>query len=248
MKDKKQLIRWAIRVLVIVIVLFIVRQGRETQKPTDTSSVPSVSDTASTPSVSLSEIPAWKDSPFAVLNNNVPEFREKELTTKAYEEYSPLDQQGRCGVVKACLGKELMPKAGEKRGSISSIKPTGWVQAFYDHVSGQALYNRCHLIGWQLSSENANRSNLITGTRYLNETGMLPFENMVADYIRETGNHVAYRVTPIFEGDNLVASGVQMEAQSVEDNGEGICFNVYCYNVQPRVEIDYKTGKSHEIS
>lgn len=248
MKLDKKTIRVIVRVVIFALALLLVWQSRQAEKPTDTSSAPSVSDTASTPSVSLSEIPAWDGSPFVVLNKNIPEFREKEWTTKAYEEYAPLDKQGRCGVVKACLGKELMPKAGEKRGSISSIKPSGWVQAFYDHVSGRALYNRCHLIGWQLSSENANRSNLITGTRYLNEDGMLPFENMVADYIRETGNHVAYRVTPIFEGDNLVASGVQMEAKSIEDDGEGICFNVYCYNVQPNVQIDYKTGESHEIS
>ena len=137
-----------------------------------------------------------------------------------------------------------MPKPDEERGSISSVKPSGWVQAQYDCVSGKYLYNRCHLLGWQLSAENANKRNLITGTRYMNTEGMLPFENMVADYIRETNNHVAYRVTPIYDGNDLVARGVQMEAYSVEDEGEGICFNVFCYNVQPGVKIDYSTGRS----
>ena len=142
------------------------------------------------------------------------------------------------------VGQELMPADGEKRGSIGQVKPTGWHTVKYDCVDGKYLYNRCHLIGWQLTAENANKQNLITGTRYLNIEGMLPFENMVADYVKETGNHVLYRVTPVFEGSNLVASGVQMEAWSVEDDGEGICFNVYCYNVQPGVEIDYASGES----
>lgn len=142
------------------------------------------------------------------------------------------------------VGIDTMPKDGEERQSISSIKPTGWVQAQYDCISGTWLYNRCHLIGWQLSAENANKCNLLTGTKYLNINGMLPFENMVADYIKETGNHVAYRITPIYDGNNLLASGVQMEAYSVEDNGEGICFNVYCYNVQPEITINYTTGAS----
>ncbi len=191
-----------------------------------------------------SSIPAYSGKIYITLNNNTPNFSKSELTTKAYESYSPLDSLGRCGVATASLGKGIMPKDGEKRGSISSIKPSGWVQAQYDFVSGKYLYNRCHLIGWQLSAENANVRNLITGTRYFNTKGMLPFENMVADYINETENHVAYRVTPIFEGDNLVAKGVQIEAYSVEDDGEGICFNVFCYNVQNGVEIDYATGSS----
>ena len=150
---------------------------------------------------------------------------------------------GRCGVTYACVGVEIMPT--EERGSIGQVKPTGWVTAKYDFVDGKYLYNRCHLIGFQLTGENANTKNLITGTRYMNTEGMLPFENMIADYVKETENHVLYRVTPIFDGENLVASGVQMEAYSVEDDGEGICFNVYCYNVQPGVVIDYATGKSH---
>ena len=194
--------------------------------------------------VNTSSVPAYSGKAYVVLNSNVPSFSSKELTTKGYEKYSSLDSLGRCGVVIASLGKDTMPKDGEERGSISSIKPSGWVQAKYDCVSGKYLYNRCHLIGWQLSAENANKRNLITGTKYFNVNGMLPFENMVADYIKETGNHVAYRVTPVYNGKNLVASGVQIEAYSVEDNGEGISFNVYCYNVQPGVKINYATGVS----
>lgn len=194
--------------------------------------------------VDISSVPAYSGTPFVAINNNVPSFSSAELTTKAYESYSSLDSLGRCGVAIASCGKEIMPKDGEERGSISSIKPSGWVQASYDIVSGKYLYNRCHLIGWQLSAENANNRNLITGTRYMNTEGMLPFENMVADYIRETGNHVAYRVTPIYSGSNLVASGVQLEAYSIEDDGDGICFNVYVYNVQPGITINYATGAS----
>ncbi len=192
----------------------------------------------------LSKIPEYSGIPYVVINDNIPSFNKYELTTKGYETYASLDSFGRCGGAVASCGKEIMPSANEERGSISSVKPSGWVQAQYDWVSGKYLYNRCHLIGWQLSAENVNKRNLITGTRYMNTEGMLPFENMVADYIRETGNHVAYRITPIYDGNDLVASGVQMEAYSVEDGGEGICFNVYCYNVQPGVKIDYSTGRS----
>jgi DNA-entry nuclease len=192
----------------------------------------------------LSEIPAYSGRPYVVINDNIPSFNKYELTTKGYETYASLDSLGRCGGAVASCGREIMPKPDEERGSISSVKPSGWVQAQYDCVSGKYLYNRCHLLGWQLSAENANKRNLITGTRYMNTEGMLPFENMVADYIRETNNHVAYRVTPIYDGNDLVASGVQMEAYSVEDEGEGICFNIYCYNVQPGVKIDYSTGRS----
>ena len=188
--------------------------------------------------------PAYSGAPYAVVNDNQPNFTDAELTTKAYEKYSPLDQYGRCRVAIASCGTEIMPAAGEERGSISSVKPSGWVQASYSGISGGYLWNRCHLIGWQLSAENANTSNLITGTRYMNIEGMLPFENMVADYIRETKNHVAYRITPIFAENELVCRGVRMEAYSIEDNGEGICFHVYCYNVQPGITIDYATGKS----
>ena len=163
--------------------------------------------------------------------------------TEAFENYSDLDFLGRCGVAYANICKELMPT--EERGEIGMVKPSGWHTVKYsDRIDGNYLYNRCHLIGYQLAGENANEKNLITGTRYLNVTGMLPFENEVADYVESTGNHVLYRVTPVFDGDNLVASGVQMEAESVEDNGAGVFFNVYVYNVQPGVIIDYATGDS----
>lgn len=191
---------------------------------------------------SMSLVPLYSGSPFAVVNNNVPFFTEDELVSESYEEYAPLDDLGRCGVTISCIGKDIMPT--EDRGKIGSVKPTGWHTIKYDCVDGKYLYNRCHLIGFQLTGENANTSNLITGTRYMNVDGMLPFENMVADYVKETGNHVMYRVTPIFIGDNLVAEGVLMEAMSVEENGEGILFCVFCYNVQPGVTIDYATGES----
>ena len=193
-------------------------------------------------SYELNEIPEYQDSPYVIINNNKPNFEEKDYTTKSFEKYSKLDTKGRCGVAFANICKETMPPKGDERGEISSVKPTGWEQKRYN---GEYLYNRCHLIGYQLSDEDANELNLITGTRYFNVTGMLPFENQVAEYIKENpNNHVLYRVTPIFEGNNLLASGVQMEAYSVEDNGEGVCFNVFVYNVQPGVEIDYETGKS----
>ncbi len=189
-------------------------------------------------------LPTYSDSPFVVINNNQPKFSDSEKSTNAYEKYYDLDILGRCTLALASLGRETMPEKDEDRGEIGSVKPSGWVQASYDNVSGKYLYNRSHLIGWQLSAENANEKNLITGTRYMNTEGMLPFENMVADYIRETGNHVAYRITPIYAGANLLCSGVQMEAFSIEDNGEGICFNVYCFNVQPGIYINYATGES----
>lgn len=192
--------------------------------------------------LSVADIPAYAGDPYVTINDNVPQFLETDLATSSFEYYSDLDDLGRCGVVYACIGTDLMPT--EERGNIGAVKPSGWHTVKYDIVDGKYLYNRCHLIGYQLSGENANVNNLITGTRYLNVEGMLPFENMVADYVKETGNHVLYRVTPVFEGDNLVASGVQIEAQSVEDQGEGILFNVYCYNVQPGVTIDYATGDS----
>lgn len=190
--------------------------------------------------VDPSTLPAYSGEPYVVVNYNDPVF--PEITTMSYEYYSDLDYLGRCGMTIACIGKDLMPT--EARGSIGMVKPTGWHTIKYDNVDGKYLYNRCHLIGFQLTAENANEKNLITGTRYLNVDGMLPFENMVADYIKETNNHVMYRSTPIFEGDNLVASGVQMEGYSVEDNGQGICFNVYCYNVQPGIIINYSDGSS----
>lgn len=190
----------------------------------------------------LKQMPKYSNSAYKVINNNNPYFTKKEITNKSFEYYSDLDSLGRCGVAIASIGKDLMPT--EKRGSIGMIKPTGWHTVKYDNVDGKYLYNRCHLIGYQLTAENANEKNLITGTRYLNVEGMLPFENMVADYIKETNNHVMYRVTPDFKGDNLVANGVLMEAYSVEDNGEGIKYCVYAFNSQPNITIDYATGSS----
>ena len=192
----------------------------------------------------LEEIPEFTDAAYIAVNDSIPFFLPEEYTTESYESYSDLDELGRCGVTMACIGVDIMPT--EDRGDIGSVKPTGWHSVKYDIVDGKYLYNRCHLIGFQLAGENANKRNLITGTRYLNIEGMLPFENLVADYVKETENHVLYRVTPIFEGDNLVAHGVLMEGYSVEDEGEGVCFCVYAYNAQPGITIDYATGESRE--
>jgi DNA-entry nuclease len=197
----------------------------------------------------LATIPKYISSPYVELNNNIPYFTEDDYTREPFEKYSEWDKLGRSGVAYANICKETMPKLGEERGDIGNVKDlSGWVQKRYDNViKDKYLYNRCHLIGWQLSAENANKKNLITGTRYLNTEGMLPFENLVAEYIKDNrSSHVLYRVTPIFEGDNKLASGVQMEAWSVEDDGQGLCFNVYCYNVQPGIVIDYATGESYE--
>ena len=193
-------------------------------------------------SFSLEDIPEFSDQPYVVLEDNQPDFDRENLPTESYETYSPLDGLGRCGPAEANVGVDLMPT--EERGEIGQVKPSGWQTVKYDIVDGKYLYNRCHLIGYQLTGENANEQNLITGTRYMNVEGMLPFEDQVADYVQETGNHVLYRVTPIFSGSELVARGVQMEALSVEDGGEGVCFNVYVYNCQPGVTIDYATGDS----
>jgi len=190
----------------------------------------------------FSNIPKYSDKPYVAVNNNIPFFDVSNLTAESFEKYAPLDSLSRCGVAYACIGKDIMPT--EKSGSIGSVKPSGWQTVKYDNVDGKYLYNRCHLIGYQLAGENANEKNLITGTRYLNIDGMLPFENMTADYVKETNNHVLYRVTPIFESDNLLASGVLMEGYSVEDKGAGICFCAYAYNVQPDIEIDYSNGNS----
>lgn len=192
--------------------------------------------------VALEDVPAFSGAPYVEIDGNQPAFSEAERTAESFETYSALDELGRCGPAFACIGQDLMPT--QERESISQVRPTGWQNAEYDFVDGGYLYNRCHLIGFQLTGENANEQNLITGTRYMNVEGMLPFENMVADYVKETGNHVLYRVTPVFEAEELVARGVQMEAWSVEDEGDGVCFNVYVYNNQPGVEIDYRTGES----
>lgn len=185
-------------------------------------------------------LPEYNGVPYTQINNNIPYFRDYEIIPGSFEYYSELDDLGRCDVCMASIAADIMP-TGE-RESISSVTPTGWINESYDFIDGNYLYNRCHLIGYQLTGENANERNLITGTRYLNVEGMLPFENMVDDYIDITGNHVMYRSTPVFSGSNLVADGVLMEAYSVEDDGQGISFCVYCYNVQPDISIDYSTG------
>lgn len=193
--------------------------------------------------VDLAQIPEYTGNPYTVINDNEPEFEADDFSTEAFENYSELDDLGRCGVAYANICQEIMPT--EKRGAIGMVKPSGWHTVKYPElIKDRYLYNRCHLIGFQLAGENANTKNLITGTKYLNVDGMLPFEDEVADYVKETDNHVLYRVTPVFDGDNLVASGVQMEAESVEDDGAGVKFNVFCYNVQPGIGIDYATGDS----
>lgn len=193
-------------------------------------------------SIDLSSIPPFTNKAYVIINNNQPYFKDEDKYIQPVEQYGELDSLGRCTVAFAKVGTDTMPI--EERESISKVKPSGWKTAKYDIIDGKYLYNRCHLIGYQLTAENANKENLITGTRYLNVEGMLPFENKIAEYVKNTKNHVLYRVTPIFEGDNLVASGVNMEAKSIEDEGKEICFNVYIYNVQPGIEIDYKTGNS----
>ena len=210
---------------------------QESQQVTIATDVPTGEGTSA---FSLREIPAYSGTPYTEVNGNQPYFTEEELTTQSFETYSELDSLGRCGVAYANVGQDLMPT--EPRGEIGAGKPSGWHLVKYDNVDGKYLYNRCHLIAYMLAAENANPQNLITGTRYLNVQGMLPFETKVCDYVKNTGNHVLYRVTPIFDGDNLLADGVLMEAYSVEDAGEGICFCVFAYNVQPGIGIDYATG------
>ena len=228
--------------------------GIITDAPTDALYTPAASDTTEPGCMPAptadhqsafdpSLIPAYSDEPYAVINDNFPFFKENEITAESFEYYSELDAAGRCGPAFASVGIDLMPT--EDREGIGMIKPTGWHTIKYDCIEGKYLYNRCHLIGFQLTGENANKKNLITGTRYLNIKGMLPFEDMTADFVKETHIHVMYRVTPVFKGDNLVADGVLMEALSVEDKGEGICFCVFAYNVQPGISIDYATGESH---
>lgn len=242
--------------LALALCLLLSACGTQPETVLDTSNVPTTEQgsedshyeentfTQTFDSFSLSSIPPFSGTAYIEINGNGPYFSAEDLTSSSFEEYGALDDLGRCSVAYACIGQDLMPT--EERGSIGQVKPTGWHTVKYDSVDGKYLYNRCHLIGYQLTAENANECNLITGTRYLNIEGMLPFENMTTDYIKETGNHVLYRVTPIFDGDDLVATGVLMEGFSVEDSGEGICFNVFCYNAQPGIEIDYATGESKE--
>lgn len=245
-KNKKSKNKQIIQLIAVILILVIGYFSPNIQENINNSSV---GQTENAISYNLSSIPEYEGKPYVTINNNIPYFEEKDYTTKSFEKYSKLDLEfGRCGVAFANICKEIMPSDNEKREDITSVKPTGWRQKKYAGlVDGDYLYNRCHLIGWQLAGENDNELNLITGTRYMNVEGMLPFENKVADYLNEKANnknHVLYRVTPIFEGNNLVASGVQMEAYSVEDNGKGVCFNVYVYNVQPGIAINYKNGES----
>lgn len=231
MKRKKPTLLGLLVVVLLLAGLWYLRSVQEQQQPAQAPAA-----------IDLASVPPFSGEPFVALADNVPSFLPGEMTTSSYEVYSPLDALGRCGAASACVGVDLMPT--EERESIGQVKPSGWQTVKYDCVDGKYLYNRCHLIGFQLTGENANKQNLITGTRYMNVEGMLPFENMVADYVKETENHVLYRVTPIYDGDALVAGGVQMEALSVEDEGKGVSFNVYVYNCQPGVEIDYATGAS----
>ncbi len=194
------------------------------------------------------DYPAYGGEPYVLINDGKPRFRRWQITKEPFERYGELDRLGRCTTAFACIGQDLMPEG--PRGSIGAVKPTGWRQVKYPGIIDEDppyLYNRCHLIAFQLAGENANERNLVTGTRYMNVTGMQPWENQVAAYVRRTGNHVMYRVTPVFEGQELVCRGVQMEAWSVEDQGAGICFNIFVYNVQPGIEIDYRTGNSEAI-
>lgn len=217
----------------------------ETIPPTEDETTTKQEEQQPTKTFDLSEVPAYSGSLFVAINDNVPFFSDDEMTDISFESYSNLDSLGRCGVAVASVGLDIMPT--EDRESISSVYPTGWEQEKYSNVDGGWLYNRCHILGFQLTGENANEKNLITGTRQMNVDAMLPFENMVADYVKETGNHVYLRVTPIFEGNNLLATGVLMEAKSVEDNGDGVLYNVFCYNAQEDVTIDYATGNSSSL-
>ena len=233
-KNKKYLMQ-ILKILIILLAIIILSYLGKTSDDAPNVEVSSYN--------TISDIPEYTDQIYVEINNNIPYFTKDDYTTKDFEKYSKLDKKGRCGVAYANICKKTMPPDGDKRGDISSVKPTGWVQKKYD---GEYLYNRCHLIGYQLSDEDANKLNLITGTRYFNVTGMLPFENMVAEYINNNKKdvHVLYRITPVFENDNLLASGVEMEAYSVEDNGKGVCFNVFVYNIQPGININYATGEN----
>lgn len=240
-KQRKSLNKLIVAIIVIAVGLIIgIAEGRGNELLQDIKT--SVLGITEEQSYNIGQIPEYSGKAYVTINNNKPNFKEEDKTTKSFEKYSNLDSLNRCGVAYANVSKETMPT--EERGRIGMIKPSGWHTVKYNNVDGKYLYNRCHLIGYQLTGENANEKNLITCTRYMNTVGMLEFENKVANYVKETNNHVLYRVTPIFEGNNLLASGTQMEAYSVEDQGKGISFNVYVYNIQEGITIDYKTGES----
>ena len=240
-KQRKNLNKLIVVIIVIVVGLIIgIAEGRGNEILQDIKT--SVLGITEEQSYNIGQIPEYSGKAYVTINNNKPNFKEEDKTTKSFEKYSNLDSLNRCGAAYANVSKETMPT--EERGRIGMIKPSGWHTVKYNNVDGKYLYNRCHLIGYQLTGENANEKNLITCTRYMNTVGMLEFENKVANYVKETNNHVLYRVTPIFEGNNLLASGTQMEAYSVEDQGKGISFNVYVYNIQEGITIDYKTGDS----
>ena len=246
MSKRKYKSKYNVVISIITMILILIIGYYENKYGTDYNQNENILTQNEVISFNLNEIPEFDGkTPYVTINNNEPEFPEDDFNTESFEKYSELDSLGRCGVAYANVSKDTMPT--EARGDISKVKPTGWHAVRYDCVDGKYLYNRCHLIGYQLTAENANKQNLITGTRYLNVEGMLPFENQVAEYVKQTNGHVLYRVTPIFEGDNLVANGVQMEAESVEERGEKVKFNVYAYNVQPNIKIDYLTGNSELI-
>ena len=244
MRKNREILKWKnnMRALAMVICLALTMQFASGCGTTESAQSTQENATTIAETFDFAAVPAYDGKAYVAVNDNVPFFTEEELSSASYETYGELDPLGRCTVCVASVGQDLMP--AEERGNIGAVKPTGWHTVKYDFVDGKYLYNRCHLIGYQLTGENANEKNLITGTRYLNIEGMLPFENMVADYVKETDQHVMYRVTPVFEGDNLLAAGVLMEGKSVEDNGEGVLFCVFAYNVQPGVSIDYATGES----
>ena len=244
MRKNREILKWKnnMRALAMVICLALTMQFASGCGTTEAAQSTQENATTIAETFDFAAVPAYDGKAYVAVNDNVPFFTEEELSSASYETYGELDPLGRCTVCVASVGQDLMP--AEERGNIGAVKPTGWHTVKYDFVDGKYLYNRCHLIGYQLTGENANEKNLITGTRYLNIEGMLPFENMVADYVKETDQHVMYRVTPVFEGDNLLAAGVLMEGKSVEDNGEGVLFCVFAYNVQPGVSIDYATGES----
>ena len=244
MEKKSGILNWKIKMRALAMVICLALTMQFASGCGTTESAQSTQENATTieETFDFAAVPAYDGKAYVAVNDNVPFFTEEELSSASYETYGELDPLGRCTVCVASVGQDLMP--AEERGHIGAVKPTGWHTVKYDFVDGKYLYNRCHLIGYQLTGENANEKNLITGTRYLNIEGMLPFENMVADYVKETDQHVMYRVTPVFEGDNLLAAGVLMEGKSVEDNGEGVLFCIFAYNVQPGVSIDYATGES----